>query len=368
MAAVHTGVARTFVGHAVASRVLTTMLELDMLADVAVVAGGKAFQCHRAVLAASSPVFRAMFVASMRESSSGRVELHDVRPDVFSAVRDFMYGRPLCVTDAAALELSAFVQRYDVGGPEVRDFLDALLTSALTLDNVMVVRAHADANASDRLRRNCDRFIARRMSKLPENAAFLASPPAAAIAALRSPRNVSRDTLARQTAQHVFAAAIAWVRHDPVARRPELDAVLDTVEIRGLSLPALVRASRDPIALDSDQFQRRLLLAFAAKADRNLGFYSGGNQEMLEQPTSEERQNSNGILGSGFPYPLRRRSSLAGAQFLASRQHARSFYSLDERTDEDESGLSHAALDRRNEHERVPTFKSPPDRDRGGQS
>lgn len=242
------------------------------LPDLTVFASGKPFLCHRAVLAANSPVFEAMFSSSMKESHSGQLDLPDISPDIFAPVRTYMYGQPLVVREEIAIPLSVFVRRYEISIPELTDFLDGLLTSALTLDNVHTVRHHADGHNAHRLKRNCDRFITIRMNHLPEIESFLELPPQPAEAALRAPSNVSREAVSRKCAQYVLSAAVAWVAHDQSEREQHLETMLNAVDVDGLSLSALVRATRHKITLRSHTFQARLLRAFARRAERDLGF------------------------------------------------------------------------------------------------
>lgn len=315
---------RSFVGRGAASRILSTLLDDALLSDVRVCAGAKSFPCHRAILSACSPVFAAMFVSPMREPSTGHVSLEDVPADVFAAVRLYMYGRPLHISDAHALAASAFIRRYEVCLPELTDFLDALLASALTLDNVLAIRAHADMHAAHRLQRNCDRFLTARMRLLAENDIFLSSHFADAEAALRAPSRVSKTAAGPRIAQHALAAAVAWLLHDEVEREHCTDVLLTAVDVDGLSLPALVRASRDPIAGKSKAFQARLLRAFARKAERDLGFapLPGAGFAVVDDPLPGRYGPEVGL----FPYPaahalyqVRRRSTLGAGPLVHPR-------------------------------------------------
>lgn len=310
------------------------------LSDLCVRAAEKSFQCHRAVLAASSPVFAAMFTAHMREKESGLLILDDVSPHVFATVRDYMYGKPLVVHDDHAIALSAFVRQYDIGGAELSDFLDSLLTSALTLDNVLNIRAHADAHSAHRLLRSCDRYLTTRMNVLPQTAAFLSSTPTLAVVALQAPMHLSSDSISRKCSQFVFVAALAWLAHDLDERHQYLDLLLDTVDVNALSLPALVRASREPIAMQSKRFESRLLRAFVNRAERGLnfgptarrfgdassslsrttGFAIVDDSHIMARTTSTEGLDIFSNARASMPlYHIRRRSSLGEPWRIYSR-------------------------------------------------
>lgn len=273
-----------------ATRVLTNMLNsAASLSDVTVRAGTKDFPCHRAVLAASSPVFLAMFQSDMKEPNTGMLILpDDVPAPVFNAVRDYLYGQPLRVAAHDALPMSAFVRRYEIALLDLEHFLDTLLASAITLENVVHIRRHADAHSAHRLKRACDRFVTMRMQLLPEAVAFLDASIEDAEATLYSPLNVSREIVSPRCAQYVFTAAIAWLEHDENGRQEFVDRILSTVEMENLSLPALVRASREAIVTDSPTFQNRLRRALVVNAERYVAF--GSIRVPFNQPSVDNQQ------------------------------------------------------------------------------
>ncbi|XP_039253104.2 uncharacterized protein LOC120330282 [Styela clava] len=61
------------------------------LCDFAVEVGGKSFRVHRAVLAASSEYFEAMFSSNMKEVNDGHVNMKDVDQDGIAQCIEFMY-------------------------------------------------------------------------------------------------------------------------------------------------------------------------------------------------------------------------------------------------------------------------------------
>jgi speckle-type POZ protein len=59
--------------------------------DVSFVVGGEEFPAHRAVLAARSPVFKALLLGSMAAARMASITLHDIAPATFKTMLRFMF-------------------------------------------------------------------------------------------------------------------------------------------------------------------------------------------------------------------------------------------------------------------------------------
>ncbi|XP_028640756.1 TD and POZ domain-containing protein 3-like [Grammomys surdaster] len=65
--------------------------ENSLSTDCCLFVGGQEFRAHKAILAAHSPVFRAMFEHEMKEKLTNRVEIQDLDPEVFKEMMGFIY-------------------------------------------------------------------------------------------------------------------------------------------------------------------------------------------------------------------------------------------------------------------------------------
>ncbi|KAH9363392.1 hypothetical protein HPB48_019476 [Haemaphysalis longicornis] len=85
------------------SQDIGSLLESHKFADVVLHVNGKEFRAQKAILAARSPVFAAMFEHDTSESTHNRVDVTDVDPDVFGDMLQFVYtGRAPSLDDMAA--------------------------------------------------------------------------------------------------------------------------------------------------------------------------------------------------------------------------------------------------------------------------
>ena len=86
----------------------------SLFADVELVVSGVSFKAHRAILAARSPVFAAMFASTMSESVTGRVDIPDVSPETFAQFLQFIYTGRLDTPCFANEQLGSCADKYNI--------------------------------------------------------------------------------------------------------------------------------------------------------------------------------------------------------------------------------------------------------------
>ena len=73
------------------SQHLGTIFFEKQFADIKIDCGGQSFDCHKAILAARSPVFLAMFQSNMKENETNTVAIEDFKEEVVSEMLAFIY-------------------------------------------------------------------------------------------------------------------------------------------------------------------------------------------------------------------------------------------------------------------------------------
>lgn len=76
---------------------LSELRDKGKFCDVELLLDGKTFGGHRAVLAASSPYFEALFSSGLEESQQKSVEIHGIAPSIFEQLIVFIYKGVFCV-------------------------------------------------------------------------------------------------------------------------------------------------------------------------------------------------------------------------------------------------------------------------------
>jgi len=103
-------------------------------ADIKLVAGEKSFMAHKAILAARSPMLRAMFSLDMKEKEASEIDVVDVSPETLAQMIEFMYTGNVDDLDERADELLAAADKY--GLARLRSMCESSLEKNFAVDTI----------------------------------------------------------------------------------------------------------------------------------------------------------------------------------------------------------------------------------------
>ncbi|XP_032818099.2 kelch-like protein 21 isoform X1 [Petromyzon marinus] len=188
------------------------------LCDVALRADGLTYPCHRAVLAAASPYFRAMFAGGpLRESREQTVQLQEVSAGSLSLLLDFAYTGRVCVTgdNAEPLLRAADLLQF----PAVKEACCRYLARHLDPANCLDMQAFAEAFACPSLVEDARVFALGHIAEIGASEDFERLP------AKRLSELLGDDRLSVDKEEAAYQLALRWVHADPQNRQrfwPEL--------------------------------------------------------------------------------------------------------------------------------------------------
>ena len=150
------------------SKDLSTLLSDEKFSDVEITCGERTFSCHKNILSARSPVFKAMFQADMKETASGKVEIKDYSPDVIQQMIRYIYSsRPFDETDVEdreqIMELLRAADQYKLD--LLKEACEAKLSESLNVNNCLLSLIMGDIYNAKGLRRCSMKMLVEKMNK-----------------------------------------------------------------------------------------------------------------------------------------------------------------------------------------------------------
>jgi len=114
----------------------------SVMTDIAVTTDNSAFMAHKAVLAARSSVFAAMFNTNMVEKELNSVEITDFEDEIVKAMLEYLYTGETEVLAERAPDLLQIAEKYDLAG--LKEDCEYTIADNLNVENAaqVLVMAH----------------------------------------------------------------------------------------------------------------------------------------------------------------------------------------------------------------------------------
>ncbi|KAK1171963.1 kelch-like protein 40b [Acipenser oxyrinchus oxyrinchus] len=203
---------------------LSDLLENDKFVDCTLKVKDKKFPCHRLVLAACSPYFRAMFLSEMEESKQKEIVLEDVEPEVLGRILKYIYTSEIEITEQNVQDIFSAANMFQV--PSVFTVCVSFLQKRLSLSNCLAIFRLGLMLDCARLAIAARDFISDRFQLISRDQDFeqLSASELAAI--------ISSDSLNVEKEEIVFEAVMKWVSNDKQNRLASLTDLFDCVRFR----------------------------------------------------------------------------------------------------------------------------------------
>ncbi|XP_040596827.1 speckle-type POZ protein-like isoform X1 [Mesocricetus auratus] len=149
---------------------LGELWENSFFTDCCLVVAGQEFRAHKAILAARSPVFRAMFEHDMQESRTNRIEIHDLEPQCFRAMMGFLYTGKAPDLHSMADVLLAAADKY--GLERLKVMCEDALCKDLSVETAAHTLVMADLHSAGQLKTQVLDFITAHASEVSETSSW----------------------------------------------------------------------------------------------------------------------------------------------------------------------------------------------------
>jgi len=231
---------------------LNILRKQNLLCDVTLTADGVEFPSHRAVLAACSPYFYAMFTNDVAEARTPTISLQNIDSKAMLLLMDFIYTSEIKVTEDNVQVLLPAANILQLN--EVRDACCEFLQSQLHPSNCLGIRAFADLHACADLLQYAQSYTEQHFIDVVAGDEFLALSPEKVISLVQS------DNLSVPSEEKVFEAIISWVNHDLPIRQDQIGQLLQYVRLPLMDQEYLVSNVEESALVKSNSFCKDILI------------------------------------------------------------------------------------------------------------
>ena len=141
---------------------MSKLLLDETSSDVEIKCGAASFPCHRGILSARSPVFKAMLQADMEEKREGIIHIKEFSPDVIEAMLKFMYTSSVPVPSVPSneqniAEVLKAADQYQLDLLKIA--CEATLCRGLKINNCLIYLILGDMYQAERLKKNSMKML-----------------------------------------------------------------------------------------------------------------------------------------------------------------------------------------------------------------
>lgn len=244
---------------------LCDLLENEKFVDCILKIKDEEFPCHRLVLAASSPFFKAMFLSDLEESKKREIVLRDVEPGIMGMILRYLYTSDINLTEQNVQDIFIVANMYQI--PSIFSVCVSYLQEKMVLGNCLAIFRLGLLLDCSRLVLAARDFICERFQVVAKDQDFLQLGPSELALILTSDAlNVTREEL-------VFESLMDWVKHDEKNRLKELRELLHCIRFR------LV-----PLDYFKEKVEGHQYLRFNQDIEKNLELVKDAHRGRLPQP------------------------------------------------------------------------------------
>ena len=215
---------------------------------------GLSFECHRVVLAAVSPYFRAMFQLNMLERSQYSISIKGIDSNAFDSLLNYAYnGKVKTDFENIFMLLSAAnMLQFE----EVEKACVDFLYKNLNITNCIDICAVAETLNYEELFRVAEIYVIKNFRWLVRHSKFMA------MTSSQLESVISKEKLSIASESEVYQAVITWVKVESEVRGKHLAGLLKHVRFTSMSRKYLVDVVlRETLIMDNHECRMLVLNA-----------------------------------------------------------------------------------------------------------
>ncbi|XP_062441921.1 kelch repeat and BTB domain-containing protein 12 isoform X4 [Rhea pennata] len=215
---------------------VTRMKDAAEIIDVVLVAEGEKFPCHKVVLAAFSPYFKAMFTCGLVECTQREVILYDISAESVSIILNYMYSADLHLTNQNVQTVA--VAAYFMQMEDVFSICQKYMMDHMDASNCVGIYYFAKHIGAEDLSDQAGKYLYQHFAEVSLQEEILEIEVQQLLTLIKSDDlNVSRE-------ESILDLVIRWVNHSRKSRVVHLIELLKQVRLVLVSPSFLVEARK----------------------------------------------------------------------------------------------------------------------------
>ncbi|XP_042529188.1 kelch repeat and BTB domain-containing protein 12 isoform X1 [Dipodomys spectabilis] len=211
---------------------IKNMKEFAEMIDVVLIAEEEKFPCHRLVLAAFSPYFKAMFTCGLLECTQREVVLHDITAESVSVILNYMYSAALEIsnTNVQTVAVAAYFMQME----EVFSVCQKYMMDHMDASNCVGIHYFANQIGAEDLSDQSKKYLYQHFAEVSLHEEILDIEVHQLLALIKSDDlNISRE-------ESILDLVLRWVNHNQELRKEHLVELLKQVRLELIN-PSFLR-------------------------------------------------------------------------------------------------------------------------------
>ena len=230
---------------------MKSLYESGELVDVTLCVDSARFHCHRNVLAATSPYFRAMFTTALTERTQSEVELHEVEASAVERLINYAYSGVVEISLCCAQSLLAVASLFQV--TPVMQACARFMEGQLDITNCVGIHYFAQAHSCMELADKAREHIEKNFVEVSAGEEWCG------LSAGKLGELLASNELNVEKEEQVADALLRWLHHDVEAHRHDFPTLLKHIRF-ALLTPTYIRETiaLELVVMESEECQQLL--------------------------------------------------------------------------------------------------------------
>ena len=210
---------------------MNILFENDLLKDITLRVQGQLMSCHKIVLAAASPYFKAMFTLDLNESKQSLIELHEIDFDSVSHIIEYTYTGMIKIHQENVQNLLSAASLFQILPIQraCAKFLETQIDNA----NCIGIFNFAHIHNCNSLQQKAREYIEKHFTQVCRGEEFFN------LSVDKVKDLICSDELNVEQEEVIFEAIMAWISQDEKGRRSLISELLPHIRIGLLSVKYL---------------------------------------------------------------------------------------------------------------------------------